>query len=95
MKIREWSCDPPSGRPSRYRVEIDREGFQSFLSRAIEVEPAAWGSYSHVAMCDAVGSLCLEDGRTGRWLLRPGGLGQIEWSDGTMTYLVDGRAISK
>lgn len=89
MKIREWSCGSPSFSHSRYQVLIDRAGLQAFLDRALEVDEQAWWRNSHVALCDAEGALSLEDGRTGRWLVRPGGLGQLRWDDGSVTYLVD------
>ena len=68
---------------------VDRGGLQAFLHSAVELDERSWFSnFSHVAHCDAVGFLSLEDGRSGRWLLRPGGLCQIHWSDGRYTYLV-------
>lgn len=70
-------------------MQVDRVAFEAFLSKAREIDRERWHhDYSHVGMCDATGLLSLEDGREGRWLLRPGGLCRLDWSDGASTYLV-------
>ncbi len=60
-----------------------------FLADAHAVGKRRWlHGYSHVALMDRSGRILLRDGRTLRWMLRPGGLGYLEDARGGRTYLV-------
>ncbi len=59
-----------------------------FLEAAEVVSEWQWfHGYSHVASGDRTGGLTLRDGTELRWMIRPGGLGYLEFVDGRKVYL--------
>jgi hypothetical protein len=60
-----------------------------FLGAADVVSEWQWlHGYSHVAFGDRTGRLTLHDGTELHWMIRPGGLGYLEFADGRNVYLV-------
>ena len=60
-----------------------------FLREAKAVSKDVWlHDYSHVGMADHTGTITLNTGEKIRWLIRPGGLGQLTLQDGTELFLV-------
>jgi hypothetical protein len=59
-----------------------------FLGAADVVSAWQWfHGFSHVAFGDRTGGLTLRDGTELRWMIRPGGLGYLEFVDGRKVYL--------
>jgi hypothetical protein len=60
-----------------------------FLGAADVVSEWQWlHGYGHVAFGDRTGRLILHDRTELRWMIRPGGLGYLEFADGRKVYLV-------
>jgi hypothetical protein len=61
---------------------------RAFLSKADVISEWQWlHNYSHVAFSDRTGHFILRDGTLILWMLRPGGLGYLEFVDGRKFYL--------
>jgi hypothetical protein len=61
---------------------------RAFLFKAEVVSEWQWlHNYSHVAFSDRKGHFILRDGSVIQWMIRPGGLGYLEFVDGRKLYL--------
>ena len=70
-------------------VKVTCSDVTEFLGAADVVSEWQWlHSYSHVAFGDRTGGLTLHDRTELRWMIRPGGLGYLEFADGRKVYLV-------
>lgn len=73
------------------RFLVDQAMLESILADYHEVGEWHWThGYSHVALMDNRGCMELE-GKLVGWLVRPGGLCQLEWEDGRRLYLASSR----
>jgi hypothetical protein len=69
------------------RVSCDQ--FKNMLEGARVVPESTWlHEYNHVAGGDRWGDITLRDGTKVRWMVRPGGLGLLEWPDRSKVHLV-------
>ena len=79
----------PPGADHFARFRIDSTTLAEILTSWSPVSPEAWGHhYSHVAFGDRTGSALLAPGGWVRWLVRPGGLAFLTFSDGRRVFLV-------
>lgn len=63
--------------------------FMTFLSApTVVTKNQWWHNFHHVAGLDRTSRLTLRNGRTIGWLMRPGGLAQLEFANKHRIYLV-------
>lgn len=68
--------------------KVGRNDIEEVLSKWYQVSQEHWQhGYSHVAFGDKTGTIKLKDGRSIRWMVRPGGLAELAFEDGTTIYL--------
>ena len=90
-QIANCSVDPVAKASNSYfsNISVTCADVTQFLSEAHVVSEWQWlHEYSHVAFGDRTGHLTLHDGTSLRWMIRPGGLAYLEFTDGRKVYLV-------
>ena len=88
--IAAFAADPIAPAPSEHfkAFKITRVDLETILTTYHQVGEEHWKhGYSHVAFADRTGHVTLKDGRTIRWLVRPGGLAWLQFPGGTRLYL--------
>ncbi len=84
-----FSIDPSSALTGHFK---DFTVTQSDITEVIQswhrVTEAQWRHhYSHVSGGDRTGTLTLQDGRQGYWMVRPGGLARVTYDHAAPIYL--------
>jgi hypothetical protein len=89
-EIADCSADSIHGGLDYWRdFRVSCEQFEHELLGARVVSEFNWlHEYSHVSGGDRSGLITLRDGVNVRWMVRPGGLGLLEWPDGSKLHLV-------
>lgn len=89
-QIASCSADPVAATSADHfaNLKVTCSDVTEFLGAADVVSEWQWlHGYSHVAFGDRTGGLTLRDGTELRWMIRPGGLGYLEFVDGRKVYL--------
>ncbi len=86
--IIEFTTDPVPERGHFRDFKVERNDIEEVLRTWYQVSQEHWQhGYSHVALGDRTGTIKLKDGTTIRWMVRPGGLAELTFQDGTVLYL--------
>lgn len=88
--IATFVADPIRPAPSRHfdDFKIARVDLAQILETYYQVTEDEWRHmYSHVAFGDRTGHVVLNDRRTIKWMVRPGGLAVLEFPGGARLYL--------
>lgn len=86
--IIEFTTDPVPERGHFKDFKVERNDIEEVLCTWYQVSQEHWlHGYSHVALGDRTGIIKLKDGTTIRWMVRPGGLAELIFQDGTVLYL--------
>jgi len=86
--IIEFKADLIPARARFKDFKVERNDIEEVLRTWYQVSQEHWQhGYSHVAFEDRTGTIKLKDGRTIRWMVRPGGLAKFAFQDGTALYL--------
>jgi hypothetical protein len=89
-EVKKFVADPlPKYASSQFKnFIITRKIFETILKSYHEVTKENWEhGYSHVGLADRTGYIILDDGRRIKWMIRPGGLAWLEFSNGKRLYL--------
>jgi len=88
-EVAECTSDPAHGLDYWKDFVFTCEELRQALTHAKVVPEDKWRhEYSHVAGGDRYGHLLLADGTRVRWMVRPGGLGWLEWPNEQKLHLV-------
>ncbi len=83
-----FEADPIPARAHFKDFKVERDDIEEVLRRWHQVSQEHWQhGYSHVALGDRTGTIRLKSGRVIRWMVRPGGLAELIFQDGTRMYL--------
>ena len=81
-------AEPRAGRGWK-PPEVTCDDVLAFLAKAKAVSKDTWlHSFSHVGSADYEGTMTLRTGERVSWLIRPGGLGRLRFTDGSELFLV-------
>jgi hypothetical protein len=86
--IIEFKADVIPARTHFKDFTVDNKDLENILSTWYQVSQEHWlHGYSHVALADRTGTIKLKDGTTISWMVRPGGLAELTFQDGTALHL--------
>ena len=88
--MKEFVADPVASSPSDSfkDFKVTQREFEAILKDYYQVEEDHWmHGYSHVAFGDRTGHVTLKDGRTIKWMVKPGGLAWLEFPSGKKMFL--------
>ncbi len=86
--IIEFKADPIPVRTHFKDFKVERKELEDILRAWYQVSQEHWlHGYSHVALEDRTGTIKLKEGTGISWMVRPGGLAELIFQDGTVLYL--------
>lgn len=88
--VSQFVADPAlSTHPDEFKeFKVTQKAFEAILKEYYQVEEDHWmHGYSHVAFGDRTGHVTLKDGRTLKWMVKPGGLAWLEFPSGKKMFL--------